>query len=104
MSEKIELGRAGEQAAANYLAENNYTIIERNWHFGRYEIDIICKNNNVLAFVEVKSHHENECFDIRLMVNNEKQRKIKAGANAYVKYTRSLCDVRFDIIVDVKAP
>ena len=35
------LGPKGEQIAANYLAENGYRIIKRNYRFHRNEIDII---------------------------------------------------------------
>ena len=35
------LGKAGEDAAATYLEENGYTILDRNWRKNRLELDII---------------------------------------------------------------
>ena len=41
-----ELGRWGEDYAADFLAAQGYRIVERNWRFGHHDIDIIaiCKN------------------------------------------------------------
>nr|HRC92968.1 YraN family protein [Bacteroidia bacterium] len=36
-----ELGREGENMAVEYLVANGYQIVERNWRFGKLEIDII---------------------------------------------------------------
>ena len=39
------LGKLGEGIAKNHLENNGYTIIETNWRFKKYEIDIIGKKN-----------------------------------------------------------
>ena len=92
------LGQTGEQLAADYLISHGYYIIERNWVCGRYEVDIICLNNFKVVFVEVKSHSLNPFFDIRLMVNKEKQRKIICSANRYIKMHHINYDAQFDIV------
>ena len=48
------LGRQGEEAAAHFLKNNGYSIVERNWKTKACEIDIVAKKGNVLHFVEVK--------------------------------------------------
>lgn len=51
----IKTGATGEELACEYLKNNGYAIIERN--FRRYygEIDIIAKKDGVLVFFEVKA-------------------------------------------------
>lgn len=49
------LGNAGEEAAAKYLKKNHYKILERNYFYGKHEIDIIAENHDFLIFVEVKT-------------------------------------------------
>ena len=50
-----ELGRTGEQMAAEFLEGSGFTILFRNWRHSRYEIDIIAVKNSVLHFIEVKT-------------------------------------------------
>jgi putative endonuclease len=49
-----ELGRKGEEEAAEYLRANGWAILDRNFRFGRNELDIVAYKDRVLAFVEVK--------------------------------------------------
>ena len=41
MIEPHELGKIGEELAVEYLTDKGYQILERNWHSGHKEIDII---------------------------------------------------------------
>ena len=50
-----EIGDFGEQRAVNYLRLRGYTVKERNYRAGHYEIDIIAQRWNEIAFVEVKT-------------------------------------------------
>ena len=52
-----ELGRWGEDYAADFLAAQGYRIVERNWRFGHHDIDIIASKGNEIVFVEVKTRH-----------------------------------------------
>ncbi len=49
------LGKLGEDIAADYLVKNGYTVLERNRHFGKNELDIIAENEDYIIFVEVKT-------------------------------------------------
>ena len=50
-----EIGDYGEQLAVNYLRFRGYTVKERNYHAGHYEIDVIATRFRTVAFVEVKT-------------------------------------------------
>ena len=50
----VEVGRAGERAAAVYLIAKGYGVIERNYRNRRAEIDLIVQRSGTLVFVEVE--------------------------------------------------
>lgn len=98
MIEPHELGKLGEDLAANHLIEKGYRILERNWHSGHKEIDIIALNDDVLVVVEVKTRKTDDYGDPDIAVGRDKQRMLIQAADAYVRYKRLDVDVRFDII------
>ena len=93
-----ELGRLGEDLACNYLINKGYRILERNWHSGHKEIDIIALNDDVLVVVEVKTRKTGDYGDPDIAVGRDKQRMLIQAANAYVRYKNLDVDVRFDIV------
>lgn len=51
----LDLGRLGEDEAANFLRSKGYTVLDRNVRLGKGELDIICKRRGMYVFVEVKT-------------------------------------------------
>jgi putative endonuclease len=49
------LGTYGELVAADFLSNQGYEIIERNWRCRQGEIDIVARERNSWVFVEVKT-------------------------------------------------
>jgi putative endonuclease len=102
MFEPKEIGKKGESIAAGYLSENGYEIIEKNYKYGKGEIDIIAGRDDVLVFVEVKTRQNLEFGPPELAVNLQKQRQIKKIAKAYLyKNQISNLDCRIDLIAIV---
>ena len=93
------LGKRGETLATNFLKENGYTILTRNYRRLSGEIDIIARDGDYLVFIEVKtrtgtSHgHPLEAITLR------KQRQISKVAQCYLA-ENNLFDTaaRFDVI------
>ena len=54
MADHLEIGKEGEELAARYLEEKQYTILEQNWRYRHREIDIIASRDNLIIIVEVK--------------------------------------------------
>ena len=53
-------GNVAEERSCEYLIENGFTIVERNFYSRFGEIDIIALKDEVLHFVEVKSGEDYE--------------------------------------------
>jgi len=98
MKDHIELGKTGEDLAVKHLESNDYQILERNWHWGKQEIDIIARQGNFIVIVEVKTRQSNFFAEPETSVTKSKQRILIGAANAYVRYKRLQGEVRFDII------
>ncbi|MEI7896905.1 MAG: YraN family protein [bacterium] len=104
MKDHIELGKAGEALALTLLESKGYLILEKNWKYGREEIDIIARDGNFIVIVEVKTRSSNTYAEPEAAVNRSKQRILIRAANAYVNYRRQYGDVRFDIITVLVRP
>lgn len=93
------LGKYGESLAASVLTEKGYKIIEKNYHYGHGEIDIIAEDNGILVFVEVKTRKNINYGEPEEAVTRLKQQQIIKIAGAYL-YEKGLIEVdcRFDVI------
>lgn len=96
-----EFGEEGEEIAARLLEEKGYEIIERNYRFGKGEIDIIAKDpkTDYLVFVEVKSRKNLEFGEPEYAITKNKINQVKKIASAYL-YEKEIheIDCRFDVI------
>jgi len=98
MSKHKETGIKGEQLAANFLLNNGYIILERNWRFGKKEVDIIAKQGNTLVFVEVKARNSFDFGFPEEAVTITKQNFLKIAAEAYADTNNDYENIRFDIL------
>lgn len=101
-----QLGKWGEDFAAQYLREHGYEIISRDWRFGHRDIDIIARtpDNTTVVFVEVKTRTSDVVTRPDDAVDVKKVRNIGLAANAYVKQMSVADMLRFDIISIVGTP
>ena len=79
------LGARGEDAAAKYLKRNGFKILARNEQLGRYEIDIIAREGDTVAFVEVKTRQSDAFAKPEANVDARKQTHIRRAAHAYIQ-------------------
>jgi putative endonuclease len=98
MKDHIELGKAGEALAMAHLEGKGYRILEKNWRWGREEIDIIARDGSFIVIVEVKTRASDFFAEPEASVTKSKQRILIRAANAYVNNRRQSGEVRFDII------
>ena len=100
MAQHNQLGKWGEEYAANYLLGKGYDILERDGRIGHRDIDIIARSpeGDTVVFVEVKTRTNDVVTDPRDAVDLRKIRSIGWAANAYVKQRNVIDLLRFDII------
>ena len=100
MAQHNQLGKWGEEYAANYLLGKGYDILERDWRIGHRDIDISARSpdGDTVVFVEVKTRTSDVGTDPRDAVDLRKIRSIGWAANAYVKQRNVIDLLRFDII------
>src|SRR5690606_38292386 len=98
MAEHNDLGTEGETIAANHLVKQGYKILERNWRFGKEEIDIIAQKEDTLVVVEVKARFSNFFGEPEEFVSRAKQKHLIKASQAYIEKHNLDLEVRFDII------
>jgi putative endonuclease len=93
------LGRAAEDAAARFLQHAGLAITERNVRFAEGEIDLVCRDDSVVVFVEVKCRRRGWDDTPAAAVSWHKQRRLTRLAQHYLKWRRldgARC--RFDVV------
>lgn len=98
MAEHNDFGKFGEKLAEQYLEDNSYEIIEKNWRFGSDEIDIIAHKNDLVIIVEVKTRRSSYFGEPEEFVTKTKQRFLIRAANNYAERKKLDSEFRFDII------
>lgn len=97
MAEHNELGKRGEDFAAEQLVKDGYTILERNWRSGKCELDIIADKDGVLVVVEVKTRRNNIFADPTESIGVKKIQMLLKGISAYIEEKCIDKDIRIDV-------
>lgn len=98
-----EFGGKGEDIAAAYLENHGCSLIQRNYHTRRGEIDIIARDGDIVVFVEVKAATKRVGDQLFQRVNASKQRKLYLAASEYIQKFQPDCETfRFDVMILVQ--
>ena len=100
MARHNDTGKWGEELAADLLRGKGYAIMERDWHSGHRDIDIIARSpdGRTVVFVEVKTRTQDVVMRPEDAVTAKKIRSIGLAANNYVKMHNLPDELRFDIV------
>ncbi len=85
-----DTGSLGEKIAGEYLENNGYRILEKNYHtrnpFWKGEIDIIAEKDQTIIFVEVKTadNPRTDSFPAEERVDSRKEKKLIRLANEWL--------------------
>ena len=100
-------GDKGEELAVELLESKNYTIVKRNYRYGKGEIDIIAKDPNEegLVFIEVKSRKNLEYGSPEEAITKNKIKQLKRIAELYL-YENEIKEIlcRFDVVAILMLP
>lgn len=96
-------GGRGERLAADWLQrERRFAIVARNWrnpHDRREELDLVCRDADVLVFVEVKARAAGALVPGYHAVDRRKKRVLRRAIETYLAQLREKPRTfRFDIV------
>jgi len=99
LNKQQQFGRTSEAVAARFLKKRRYKILETNFRTRLGEVDIIAKDGDTIAFIEVKARTSDHFGNPKGAVTLQKQRKISMAALQYLKATdQSDAKARFDVV------
>ena len=90
-------GNIAEDKACEFLFDNGFSVIERNFYSRFGEIDIIAIKDEVLHFVEVKSGDDYEKA-IQNITKSKLSKLLKTG-DIYLKKNSYSGDYEYDAII-----
>lgn len=96
---RTSLGERGERAACEFLKEQGYEILEKNYTCKLGEIDVIARRQGRLAFIEIKTRTSTQFGLPQEAVDLRKQEKIVKVAQWYIKEKNlGRTPVSFDVV------
>ena len=96
---KRQLGDCGEAIAAAWFRTRGYQIIATNYRAGRNELDLICRTEDDIVFVEVKTGRSDDYGSPLHRVDRKKCRAILYAAQRWLlAHPQGDRGVRFDIM------
>lgn len=98
MAQHNELGKKGEEAAAEFMKDKGYKVLTRNWRMHRHEIDIVAEDEEFIIFVEVKTRTSRQWGNPEDFIGKTKIRRIVEAADLFLQLSDIEKPARFDII------
>jgi len=84
-SSRRALGQLGEELAVRHLQQLGYVILERNYRCPSGEVDIIARDHERLAFVEVRARRGTSFGTPEESVTRRKQMRLVTVARNYLQ-------------------
>jgi putative endonuclease len=97
--EHLRRGELGERAAKKFLQKSGLKFLAANFRSERGEIDLIFRDGDCLAFVEVKTRSSEDWSRPAAAVNAERRRRLSQCALDYLRRLKNPpVKIRFDIV------
>jgi len=94
-----ERGKWAEDLACRFLRERGLEVLARNYRCKRGEIDLVMRDGDTIAFVEVRYRRRSDYGTAAQSVDHRKQKRIVATAEHYLAWQgRSREPCRFDLV------
>ncbi len=91
---KKEFGKTTEDLVSEWLMAHGYTILERNWRWHRFELDIVAIRDSRRVVVEVKGRTR-VTWDpadpesvIRACLSRQQENRIRCAVDAWARYKK----------------
>jgi putative endonuclease len=97
--EHLRRGELGERAAKKFLQKRGLKFLAANFRSERGEIDLVFRDGDCLAFVEVKTRSSEDWARPAAAVNSERRRRLSRCALDYLRKLKNPpVKIRFDIV------
>ena len=97
--EHLRRGKLGEDAAKKHLQQQGLKFLTANFRSGRGEIDLVFRDGDCLAFVEVKTRSSEDWTRPAAAVDARKRRRLSQTALVYLRRLKNpRVKFRFDIV------
>jgi len=97
MNNKVT-GNKGEDMAEDYLKARGYTILNRNWRFKHWEVDIIASKGKFLHFIEVKTRSSSAYGKPEDSISKSKMDNLLNAAEEYQYLNPQWKFIQFDVL------
>jgi len=98
MNHNQTTGNAGEEIAARWLVKSGYRLVERNWRFRHWEVDIIAAKGQFLHFIEVKTRRSLRFGRPEESITRDKMTNLKNVAEEYQYQHPDWKYIQFDVL------
>ena len=102
MASHNDLGKEGEQLAADWLKEKGYEILHRNWRHSYHEIDIIARKGKKLHIIEVKIRNYSRYSHPEDSVSKRKFKFLQRAANEFLFLNPYYKWMQYDVLAITK--
>jgi putative endonuclease len=93
-----DLGSEAERVAATYLQQKGLILLETNYRCRFGEVDLVMRDGNTLAFVEVRLRSNTNFGGAGMSITSAKQQKLQRAAEHYLQQ-HGMAFCRFDAIL-----
>ena len=93
-----DLGRRGEDLAADHLRERGLTLLSRNWRGTEGELDLVATDGTTLVVCEVKTRSDDGHGMPVEAVTPDKERHIRNATREWMRRYGIRLPVRFDVL------
>jgi putative endonuclease len=95
----LRRGELGERAAKKFLQKQGLKFLAANFRSERGEIDLVFRDGDCLAFIEVKTRSSENWSRPAAAVNAERRRRLSQCALDYLRKLKNPpVKIRFDIV------
>ena len=92
------MGSRGERLAERFLTARGHRVLDRNWRRGRYELDLVVRDGDTVAFVEVKTRRPS-VEPASASLTPAQRRRIRRASEAWIHAHPGVGrEFRFDLV------
>ena len=83
MQKPHDLGKSGEEIAANYLEKRGYVVLAKNYRYLKAEVDLIVQRENTIIGVEVKTRSTRDFGNPQDFIKKKANPKFSFGLRSF---------------------